>query len=384
MTNVKKLTAAIAMAIGSAGASLAVAQSVEVESLTEDEVATVQGNKGDEVLFPYVVSSPSVTTILSVVNQGGWQNAKGENKLHWVYHYKTQPGVDKKADREATCLENNTYWSTSPNDLVDVSVDGLFNNDDTYRGAVFEVSNANVDYGQGKASGVTMARLANATKPVRAFVMVDNWESGDGSEGDLVAARATIIEFINGAAWGYAGYDREGGGRYDFNESNERFGEVIDSDDKAEMSFKPFGNEGFTTMLYVTPIGDTGGGSVGPQYSGKLQTKVYLDAGHDVCAYDRDEVPQSCNGGPQKVTCVGAVNVQDFFDEVTEADLEPQGGWSKVRIGMNSGDEDAAEKAGLTPTDQATVLFLEWNNSDVVSGVDVGGVINNGYMLRDD
>jgi len=369
MRNVKKLSAAVAMAIGTAG------------------VGMVQA---DALMFPYVVSSPTVTTILSAVNLDD-----DGNQLHWRYYYKNGAAATNNA---ATCDEVDFRWTSSPADLVDVSVDAHFGD---AMGVMFNDPSINADYSA--TTTKSMSLLAGLTTPVRAFAIVDN-DTGVQNSRDMTAGQATIIEFVNGAAWGYAAYDPLSdlqSNEYDFQGDNERFGEVFSNQDGqndpsggtgSNISYKPFGE--FQTNLYVTPIGadDT---CTGPdnsnsctsqdQLRGNLQTQVQLfipenygGAETDV-AYDRDENLVS-GAVRQSVTCVGAVAIQDLMSEGAGLLLEDTGGWSRVRTRQPAPNP---ANLGLQRTQEATIMFLEYNLGGTIDGVPVNGVVNNGYLIRE-
>lgn len=362
MRKVNKITAAVAMAIGTAGLGVADASY-------------------REVLYPYVVTSPTVTTILTVVSKA--QVKKDQLvTLHWRYFTKAQTG-DAKADRDALCGEIDHAFTGSANDLVDVSVDEFFNNN---HGAMY---NDQTDYSLNQNDPWSLGLLKFASKPRRGFAIVDNFQSTKCSKGcDLTAARATIVEYENGAAWGYDGY-RDERNNYDFSEPNEVFGEVI-GDGGVDISWKPFADGEWITNLYVTPISESdnkdAGDNVKPinQAQGKLRTRVTLnpdtyDAADDTVLFDRDESPWS-GQVPVSVTCVGAINIKELIDPSLYGFVEDQGGWSTVWLSYPpaNGATDPTIR-----TDEATVLFLEYNQSSFVDGKDVGGIVNNGFMLRE-
>jgi len=375
--NTKKVAAAVATALG---VSLAggIAQA-------------------DEILFPYVVSSPTVTTVLSVVNTKV-PTPLVSYTLHWRYYYKE--GADA-TDNSASCQEIDLHFSSSQGDLVDVDVDEHYGS--ATRGILFNDPSTNAPYAP---TTHTLALLHGLTQPIRAFAIVDNNEDAPfdplAIENSLAAGHATILEFINGAAWGYTAYNSNAAvDSYDWSEVNERFGEVFGPGGAMNgnvVSFKPF-NE-WATLFFVTPISsatntDAGGAALPvTQLRGNLQTRVRFavpgGAVTDVVT-DRDEVVVSGNQ-PQDVVCVGAVNVQDLLSTGAQNFVADTGGWATLQSAPPQGVALAAAVPGDSHvrTEEATIEFLEHNGTGpagagggVFNGEAFPGVVNNGYMLQE-
>ena len=380
MNNLKTLSAAVAVAIGTAGIGMA---------------------QADEVLFPYVVSSATVGTILSIVNTDfdadPDTNDPIPNTIHFRYMYKEGAAA---TDNMATCQEYDRRFTSSQNDLLDVSVDDSFGS--ATRGILFNDPSTNASY---QPDTVSMSGLAALTAPVRAYVVVDNNDNIPGGpfigdENTMVAAQATILEFINGAAWGYKGYNSNAApGTLLFNEANERYGEAFGpaNRDGEEFSFKPFAD--WTTKLFVTPLAgpdttDTTGtaaptaaGSV--QNRGNLRVRVQLAlelASTDV-VFDRDENVVS-GRVPQEIVCVGAVSVSDLMSTAAQADIAPTGGWGTLQTDGPAGrvlTDPIDPPIAHLRTQEASIVFLEYTEATGdVEGVPLGGVVNNGYMLKED
>jgi hypothetical protein len=374
MNNLKKITAAVAAAIGVAGIGV---------------------SQADEVLYPYVVSSGTVSTILSVVNTDP-DVPLAPNTIHWRYLYKEGAAA---TDNLARCTEVDFRWSSSQNDLLDVSVDETFGA--ATRGILFNDPSTNAAYAP---TTVSMSLLRGLTQPIRAYAVVDNNDDHVppagrpiGPENSMTAAHATILEFVNGAAWGYDGYNSNAAtDSYLFNEPNERFGEAFGPGglrDGKEISFKPFAD--WTTNLYVTPLAGpnttTTAGAANPtiQTVGNLRVRVQLAllgfAPTDV-VFDRDENVVS-GRVPQEVVCVGAVPIPSLMSTGARLLIENTGGWGTLQT---RGPGGAALGVALAPaiseirTEEASILFLEYTAADgTVDGTPVGGVVNNGYMLQE-
>jgi hypothetical protein len=224
----------------------------------------------------------------------------------------------------------------------------------------------------------------------------------------LVAARATIIEYVNGAAWGYRGYNPIGTGTRDaadFSEPVETFGEVIGYNgnlpgaitDGADVSIKPF--DEFATIFFVQPISHEGNtdsnGDVATwnQFQTNLESQVFVSIEHIAgmtrgdAMFDRDENPVSGNVR-QTITCVGAVTIRDLLSEGAELLLEDQGGWTRFKTwGMTRGPGGTEANPSRIRTEEVVTQFLEHNDPNgtgaggTFNGQPVGGVINNGYGL---
>lgn len=382
MNNVKKVAAAVAMAIGTAGTGVV---------------------QSDIVDFGYGVSSPTVSTVVSVVNL----ERDSENEtLHFRYFYKAGGNAGVNG---GICEEVDFTWSTSPFDLVTVSPDGFFGSDT--RGVLFNDPASSASYAP---LTVSLALLQDITKPMRFKTIIDNNDGANASDNTLTAARATIIEHLSGAAWGYAGYNpsgnsfintQTGGG---FAEENEVFGEVIGpgngtngrGDDGVDVAIKPF--DEFATKFFVQPIAkygmhDSNGDALGDgnQLRKNIEAVVTISVadytGRDGDAmFDRDENPVS-SGTPQRVTCVGAVSIQHLLSEGAELLLEDTGGWGEFKtVPLVTAAGNLQASSGRVVTDEIVAEFLEYNDPDgdgtggTFNGESINGVINNGYSLLED
>jgi hypothetical protein len=374
MNNVKKLATAVAAAIGVAG---------------------IGASQADESLYSYVVSGTTVTTILSVVNTDPNPGGGLPNTIHWRYQYKEGANA---TDNLAGCTEVDFRWSSSPNDLLDISVDETFGT--ATRGVLFNDPSTNASYAP---TTVSLSLLRGLTQPIRAYTVVDNNDDQaggvGGAEGSLLAERATIIEFVNGAAWGYAGYNSNAApASYLFNEPNERFGEAFGPafvNDGAAISFKPFAD--WTSTLFVTPLaGPNVTNSAGVVQAGIVQTvgnlrvRVQLAllglAPTDV-VYDRDENVVS-GRVPQDVVCVGEVRIPSLMSTGAQLLVQDTGGWGVLQSRPGGGGANLGTP--VVPaipqirTEEAVIQFLEYTAADgAVDGTPVGGVVNNGYMLQE-
>jgi hypothetical protein len=313
------------------------------------------------------------------------------SELHYHYYYKNGAAAESNV---TACNEVNERLPSSPNDIVTFDVANRFGKDNL--GIVFEdvATSRNVDYG-GKPFS-----LLDITLPVRAFLVVDNNDflTGAGlfSTADTLAGEAIVLEFVSGAAWGYAAYNaagvyQEASGSlvrrnlYDFSDFVETQGEVI-ANSFVPVALAPFNATGgeFITRFFVTPIAPTtfpdGAWNPGEQLQKNLSATVRLavqdpsSATQDVI-FDRDELPVS-GQVPQTVVCVGAVDAHTMLSEGA-LNRVPDGGWSNLVVSRGAGNA----------TDEAIVIKLEYNPNPLeldadASTVPVVGVINSATWLR--
>ena len=327
----------------------------------------------DAILFPYMVFSPDVTSIMSVVNHGTVQAndipAHQPDQLHYAYWHKLATAVEN----DDICVEVDREFPTTPEDLITFDVGGHFGN---ANGVLF---NDGTDY-----AGSNFAQL-ETLGPTRGFLIVDNLTTDDGE----LYGEAQIFDHANGAMWGYRAYNGEDT-QYlvpDFTDSNEIQGEVLMDDEFTPVEFLPL-NE-WVTAFFVTPV-DTSkdnGDIVGQQW-GKYTAKVRFydtnpETGLTIVAWDRDEEPVS---GPatQTVTCVGRVELTDLIGLGAQNSLQ-DGGWTYFDVEpggvgiVNGNDLDNARD----DANQAVVFKLEYNTGNTFNGEPINGVVNTAIWLRD-
>lgn len=365
-------------------------------------VAGIGTAQADEILFPYIVTSATVTTLVTTINNVTAldSSAATPTKLHYRYWYKNGARAENNA---ATCEEVNRTLPSSANDVVTIDVGGKIKKDNL--GILFEdvkVSTLPASDGRGYGAA-SFSLLAGLTQPVRSFLVVDNNDFTTTESffrtSDSIAGEAIVLEFVNGAAWGYSAYNASGrfdanGSRtnaYDFSDFVETTGEVLSG--QAGRGFVPVAvaprfvdgdptkGDDVITKFFVTPIAqstfstatNTWVPPVGGQLRGDLTTRVRLavqdqDLGAAVM-YDRDEAPIS-GQVPQSVTCVGAVDFKDLLSEGARG-LVPAGGWSNLVVGGATG----------VNTQEAVVIKLEYNTKTSPS-LPALGIINNAIWLR--
>jgi hypothetical protein len=151
--------------------------------------------KADSILFPWVVKSTAISTIVSVVNTAGMPlPLLNVPQLHLAYFYK-----DPNNNQTTTCQDYNFKVPTSEMDVVTFDASGNINGGLPMWG----------DPNNGPGS---MALLAPGDR--RAFLIVDNNTpaltfAATNIDGTLYG-EAMVLELATGAAWGYQAYNAGG------------------------------------------------------------------------------------------------------------------------------------------------------------------------------
>ncbi|MFZ4790210.1 MAG: hypothetical protein ACOYMW_04845 [Candidatus Competibacteraceae bacterium] len=372
---VNKIAAAVAVSLGTSVVGMNVAQA-------------------DAVFFPYLIASPAVTTILSLIDEGS-ANAQ----VHYRYYYKRDAG-SAEANRLSGCTEADYPNNSSPNDIVTFDISNVFGAD--RNGVLFE----------GTTGGPYDDFAIFRNQTIRANAVVDNDFAGF-TFGRNVNGEAFIIEFASGSVWGYSAYNAAeiltytaagtfGAGRvvvnpvneFDFSDRAEVNGEVLVEPPTFEsraniieryrvpIAIMPFAQ--VTTRLFVTPINPNTPFQVPVErnlYTAGIRLEVNDNTTLQQVMFDRDEQPVS-GRVTKNIVCVGAVDVPEMINEAIRSRVA-NGGWSNVGI----------VRGGLpSPSinvNQAIVLKLEYGvavppaTQAALDGVLVGsGSYNNGYWLR--
>jgi hypothetical protein len=158
-------------------------------------VALNQAN-ADSILFPWVVKSTAISTIVSVVNTAGMPlPLLNVPQLHLAYFYKDPIPFTQTT----TCQDYNFKVPTSEMDVVTFDASGNIN------GGLPMWGDPNNGVG-------SMALLAPGDR--RAFLIVDNNTpaltfAGTNIDGTLYG-EAMVLELSTGAAWGYEAYNSGG------------------------------------------------------------------------------------------------------------------------------------------------------------------------------
>jgi len=315
--------------------------------------------KADTILFPYIVKSDTVTTLISVVNK-----TLSASYLKYIYRHKdaNQP--------VANCDVTSFKRPTSENDLISFDVAGRFNEGN----ALFNDTNSYM-YGDTfhlKDTGVK-----------RGYLLVTHSNNlGErvsvGSEG--LYGEAVIIDVVTGGAWGYRAInDREredytftdtgtGSALYTIEEAcipNPIYGEppyCYPSTPGESRTFIFFPPNEWVTRFFVTPIGN---GMDTENLTGRVNvvSKIISPAAPLGGVYGRGGGYAMGDTFAKDLTCVAAFDLVDFMDSTARAAVENIGGWAYFyNLGL---------------TNPVVIYKLEY----VLNNSAYGGTINNGYCL---
>lgn len=353
--------------------------------------ATVKDANADAIMFPWIVRSDTVTTLISVVNTSqSLSEACGftgpfltPGTLHWEYYFKATTANGQTE----LCLEHNFESTTSKDDMVTFDVAGDFNNGL----ALFNDFGSNPEF------------VADFTLPVdnprRAFLLVDNntdsYVDFDTNDDGTIFGEAMIIERSSGAAWGYIAYNARGGVKVDDDDLNLSFadddfrdmlGEVIGDDDGGLCEMSPMTilpPSLVSTRIFVTPTSSENNDGSCPagdnnQRAGNINAIIQLCStpGPDPEDPDCDCPP---GGGGLWNNTEGRISFQVRKNIVcTSADnLEALMGTTGYNSFYNSGqagwtyvDTDRGTLAGpddlvYCETDEAVIGKLEFAEGDV-------------------
>ncbi|HRY16221.1 MAG TPA: SdrD B-like domain-containing protein, partial [Candidatus Competibacteraceae bacterium] len=328
----------------------------------------------DAILFPYFVVSDTVTSIVSVINQAEYDPDSTQTQtLRYTAYYKHGANA---GDATAACEEANVRRVTSPNDLVTFDLGGHFGDPQSVLHEPAE-RQINARYDAAHQSFALMAGL----QPVRGFLIVDNNDPPSQPFENSLAGEMMILDFAQGAAWGYQAYnaapltEQDAANPvvdtlYAFEDATERAGEVLagrrdltltalnggisPAIPVAIMPMAGIAQDGVTTRFFVTPIGHSvtfpanavanptvinERAVIGPrhQHRGDLTAEVLLtvgnpnDAANSDVFFDRDENPISGRIA-QSVTCVGAIDVNTLMSEAVLRQIGEFGGWSAIAV----------------------------------------------------
>jgi hypothetical protein len=360
----KKLASAVAIAVGASAVALGTAQA-------------------GTILFPQIAVSPTITTIISVMNAGdGFERAIGET-LHYRYFWKPWLNKSFNADDPNTiqvenkCIERNRYLPTSKNDLQTFDVGGVAFGS-AGRGVMFLDESVNndwdknpVDYRLGDEATLVASGGLGAH---RAYLLVDN--DSTAFWGPDLAGEAILVDVAVGATWGYQAFQNQRSEDYEF----DRFA-------SARYSLVPYmPTDEVTTRFVVTVLdgefGDDMSNPAAAQNTAHIGVRVVdgvIGEDGDIVAgvYDRDENFNS-GGVDRPVTCLGAWDIEDLYPDALFT--TPGGGWTNVT--NYEVDYDTNRIKAYFDEQEAAVFKVEYGSS--IDGTGLGGVYNNGLYLHPD
>lgn len=381
-------------------------------------VVTLNVARADEILFPYFANSDTVTSIATVINTRPTSASQNGLRLHYRFYYKEGANAESLS---APCVEGDQRRVTSRNDVVTFDLSGKFGD---ALGVLFEPANKQI-LANYTADNRSFAFMKNAAKPNRGFMTVDNNEGGFTNPfADSLFGEMILMDFVEGAVWGYQAYNSNfaPASSFNFSDGVESSGEVLAGPRNyvsaaaannlsngysrpipvGIMPIAPANPDGVFTKFFVTPInhGVRAGGVFVPaisnlsgrvgQQATALTTRIGMTVfpytgGAGDTAFDRDEVQVSA-ALQRDVVCVGAVNVQDFFSSIVAADIAAYGGWGAIRV-AKPGPLVTANAAGAATgrtlnTNEAVVIKLEYNPSGKFISSSFKGGFNNALWLR--
>lgn len=358
----QKLTTAVGIALGASVVAL----------------SPVQSALAGSALFQHIVASPSVTTVLSIINQSGenytlTETAGGTN-LHYRLYYKPITG-NNAVDNALVCEEVNTMLPTSKNDIQTIDIGGVFGAGTA--GVLFNDPSVNNRWAQ----SLKRYDLAAPVKPMRGYLVVDNADSGQAV---TVSGEAFVFEFASGAAWGYQAFAN---GLETVSADPEFWYWDRASASPSTVAVMPFAE--FSTSFIVMVPDNFFTGTVVPAVN-NYQADLLFGTGPDnaYVMFDRDENPVS-GSRRQSVTCVGRVDVEDLTT-VGVRPLIPDGGWGSlwnrpVVLDGNGQRDDEVNQIPwglISPYGGAIITKLEYNLGNSFNGEPADGVFNNAFTLR--
>jgi len=345
MLQQKKLAIAVSVAIGASMAAMSTAQAFET------------------LFFPHIVKSPTVATIVSVINTG---NDTAVSELHYSLFYKDITDGNAATLRDP-CFEYNVPLPTSAKDIQTFDISGYFGQPDDL-GVLFNDPSIKNNW---RKANENFALAMNTFDAARGFLLVDDQDRfAAGSTG--LAGEAFVFEYNEGAAWGYQAWSRSGqdapAGAENMN-SADAFNYAGASTPFAQNFVPVLPLDEFATGFMVTPLAPAAVAGSG-QFNGNLAAVLQLRGLPPTAdLYDRDEVPVS-GRVPQRVVCVGRVDIQDLLPVASRARLV-DGGWGSLVLGNTSGAENLA-----------VVYKLEYNLGNIFNGEDIGGLYNNAFQYN--
>ena len=353
----------------------------------------VEDAGADAILFPWVVRSADVTTVVSVVNTAETDaEALGfpvhNNRIHIEYFHKQTTANDQ----EEKCIAYNFETTSSKDDMVTWDIAGHFN----HGLPMFNDTN-------NETTGVPDLTLA-VEDPRRAFIIVDNNTSAlidsDTNVDGTIYGEATIIEHKTGAAWGYIAFNGTLGSQdSNFSDADYRDqqGEVIGNRETTQLTLiNP--NDAYT-KLFVTPTAN----SASSQRQGNLNARVQLcrsperNTGGGIYG---DPYTGDCNSGgiwnneeggfsfttKKNIVCTTGDDIGDFFGGAGTSAYKQwtasgKAGWAYVMTTQGNID-NRDDTNQFEETDEAIIGKLEYGTGLSWDG-SIADTINTFVWLRD-
>jgi hypothetical protein len=364
---------------------------------------TVKDAKADAIMFPWIVKSSTVSTIVSVVNTAGPSITllSEPELLHFQYWHKIANPYPDVNNQENICNEYDFKAYISKDDLVSFDTSGKINDG-------LPLWNDNSALHPNIPEFASDYRL-NVAGDVRAYLIVDNntphyaLESGTNSDGTLYG-EALVLEITTGAAWGYIAYNASGGDTsYQenpvyFEDGLDFLGEVLGSDEVTQtVVLNP---NSMTTKFFITPLTDSADDDAGiwgarsPNSNTRIQICRDADHGSGNCdaagMWDNIEGPISF-GDPKDVVCTDAAKLEEIMGEGAFNSFRDSGrsGWGYVVTRPGTVDQLPANGFPDNPCYDMIVGKLEYTDQNLVIGdttipttPGVAGGVNSFLWLR--
>lgn len=348
---------------------------------------SVKEAKADAILFPWVVKSSAVSTLISVVNTAGVDGIDDpyDLRLHYQYWYKRTTANGQTE----VCDPVSFKRPTSKDDIVTFDAAGninggkaLFNDPSPYGGASFQL---------------------NVTAPRRAFLIVDNntpafVRAGTNVSGTLYG-EAIVLEIAGGAAWGYIAMPASDGVKS--SQSAQVFfnnpPKVIDSGTLPRpaqwtvTTLLPPDNA--STKFFVTPIDLTANGddTAAGQRKGNANVRVQLlvsEPAHPDGFYgglfDNDENVIDFVR-IKNIVCTSADDLSAFISEGAWNLFKATGGqgWTVIRTRAGNIDQSPVNATADNPETAAVIGKLEYTTGGMtIDGKAIPGTFNNFQWLE--
>jgi hypothetical protein len=285
----------------------------------------------DSILFPWIIKSHSVSTLVSVVNTTAGGDPDFDELLHMEYWYKDENGTNPDGPDGINALDNNCASYnfkvlTSRDDMFTFDASGNLNDGEP----LFGDTNNNAD------------RLdLPVPAPRRAYLIVDNNTANNYAAlglnvDDTLYGEAMIIELLTGSTFEYEAYNARyvetAASQNDpvlFHDGLDSKAEVIGDTETTRTVLLP-PNE-YKTRFFVTPV------------SGLNQRVGNANARMQLCVFPSPD--GGCNEGGmfdneegiinfsvrRNVVCTGVLGLEDLISAATLSLIEA-GGLSLIPV----------------------------------------------------
>jgi len=338
----------------------------------------VKDAKADAIMFPWVIKSDNVSTIISVVNTAAL------DLIHFQYWHKINyPHIDDVNHQENWCEEFNFKATVSKDDLVSFDSSGKINdglplwNDDSNQTLFVDSFALAVD------------------GSVRAYLLVDNNTAGTSLDGTLYG-EAMVVELTTGAVWGYIAYNSMAGEASSqdspvyFEDGRDLLGEVIGVDETTQTII--LNPNAVITKFFVTPI--TYGSARSPNSNARVQLCTRPDQ-HGDCKsggmFNNIEGALSFTNR-KEIVCTTADKLEEFISTAAFVSFRDSGrsGWSYIVTHPGTLDVNPFDLNPDNPTGDVCIGKLEYTEDALeIDGMTipitpgVSGGTNNFIWLRD-